>query len=253
MGIRRRIALYATIPIGIWKHGERKHMRWSSLKHQVEERFAESLRGRIALHDTWYRHAGHDRVGRVWLTIDGQEIANFCAFRYWNAARPLIDQAKARGLYFIYDATRERLNAGGIFDRDDAHDALHWSLSSSVDEMLGSDSGIVRALAMLDRRLGKRRLTRLTLAPDEITLVRGCYALRCEAEGLVPATVGDLRIGPPERYSEAAITQRVERKRRYYQRFPRLREARSTELLAQYAEETRAPDSSLDPSDAAGA
>jgi hypothetical protein len=116
----------------------------------------------------------------------------------------------------------------------------------SVEEMLRADSAIVRALAMLDRRLGKRRLARLSLAPDEIALVRGCYALRCEAEGIVPATKDGKRIGPPERYSEGAITQRVERQRRFYKRLRAIPARRSAAIVARYARETSDLNKALD-------
>lgn len=54
--------------------------------------------------------------------------------------------------------------------------------------MLRSENGIVRGLAMLDGRLGKRRLRALVLPPNELPLVRTLYALRCEAEGIAPHT-----------------------------------------------------------------
>jgi len=43
---------------------------------------------------------------------------------------------------------------------------------------------LIRAFAMLDSRLGKRRLRTLRLANDEHPLVRQFYDLRCEAEGI---------------------------------------------------------------------
>ncbi len=77
--------------------------------------------------------------------------------------------------------------------RCEFHRALWDSLSLSIDDMLHSENGIIRALAMLDRRLGKRRLLALDLPDDELPLVRTLYALRCEAEGIAahatPASV----------------------------------------------------------------
>jgi len=45
-------------------------MRWSKLKQQLESRFAPSVRGRVELFQTRYRHA-HDSLGEAWLTLDG--------------------------------------------------------------------------------------------------------------------------------------------------------------------------------------
>lgn len=216
-------------------------MQWSKLKRQIEERFAAALQRRVAIHDTWYRHAGRDRDGRMWLTVDGQEIANFCMFRYWNAARPLIDHARRSGLEFPYDAAGEKLNAEGVFSQSDAQGALRESLSLSIDDMLRSSVGIIRALAMLDSRLGKRRLSRLSFAADEITLVRACYRVRCEAEGIMPGTEGEQQIGPPARYSEEAISDRVGRKRRFYKRIPMISPRKRDELVRRYEQETSNP------------
>jgi hypothetical protein len=42
----------------------------------------------------------------------------------------------------------------------------------------------VRALAVIDRRAGKRRLRSLEVGPLEHPLVRELFRLRCEAEGI---------------------------------------------------------------------
>ena len=221
-------------------------MQWSKLKQHIEERFAESLQGHVEIHDTWYRHTGHNKDGRIWLTIGGQEIANFCDFRYWNAARPLINKARRVGLDFPYDAAGEELNAKGVFSRSDAYGALRESLSLTVEDMLRSSVGIIRALAMLDSRLGKRRLSRLSFVTDEIALVRACYTVRCDAEGIASVADGDQQIGPAARYSEKAIAERVERQRRFYGRISSIPIRRRDEIIRRYAEETSDPQKSLD-------
>lgn len=49
-------------------------MRWSKLKSLVEEKIADSVRGRIAINSTRY---GNCTCGRAWLTVDGKEVAKF--------------------------------------------------------------------------------------------------------------------------------------------------------------------------------
>ncbi len=56
-------------------------MMWSKLKQRIEERFADSLAGRVEVLSTYYRHGGWDNDGRGWLTFDRREIANFCITR----------------------------------------------------------------------------------------------------------------------------------------------------------------------------
>jgi hypothetical protein len=60
-----------------------------------------------------------------------------------------------------------------------------------VDEALVSSNLVHRALAVLDRRLGKRRLGKLECRTDEHPLVMGLYRFRCSSEGVpVPGETG---------------------------------------------------------------
>ncbi len=65
-------------------------MPWSRLKSLIESRFAPSLRGHVALHQARYRHT-NEEVGRVWIAVDGQEVAAFTTPMGWARARPLAD------------------------------------------------------------------------------------------------------------------------------------------------------------------
>jgi hypothetical protein len=72
-------------------------MQWSRLKKQVESRFAPSVAGRVELRTTNYRHV-HDGEGRGWITIDKEEVHNFCTLKYWverNLLLAGIREAKA--------------------------------------------------------------------------------------------------------------------------------------------------------------
>ena len=169
-------------------------MRWSKLKQQVESRFAETLRGRLELHTAHYRHA-HDGDGRLWLTIDGQEVASMCHFRAsrarWELAgelaaanappggggradAPTYERAWAQAL----ELTRQQ----GVVSQEEAYRALEAYLNLAIDDAVASKNVLIRALAMADERLGKRRLRALRLAPDAHPLVRELFALRCAAE-----------------------------------------------------------------------
>lgn len=76
------------------------------------------------------------------------------------------------------------LHEQGILTRAEFDDALWQSLSLSIDDALRSGDVVIRAFAMLDSRLGKRRLRTMHLSDDEHLLVRHFYDLRCEAEGI---------------------------------------------------------------------
>ncbi len=152
-------------------------MMWSKLKQRVEERFADSLVGCVEVFTTEYQFSD----GRGWITIDKDEIATFCTRQAVNE-RVRLERAIESGDFVPSERAQQNRSAWmqawatenerGIFQRSEFHDALWDSLSLSIDDMLRSENGIIRALAMLD------------LPDDELPLVRTLYAVRCEAEGI---------------------------------------------------------------------
>jgi hypothetical protein len=69
---------------------------------------------------------------------------------------------------------------------DDALNELEASLSLPVEAGLASESPLLQALAVLDARVGKRRLSALLQSPPEHPLVQAVLHLRCEAEAVRP-------------------------------------------------------------------
>jgi hypothetical protein len=125
-------------------------MRWSQLKTHLEALRAPALKKRVGLHQARYRYT-REEVGRIWLTVDGREIASFDTSREYDDSQALAD--------------------------------LKAYLRLSIDDALKSASPLVRGLAVIDRRAGKRRLRGLAMGPEEHPLVRELYRLRCEADG----------------------------------------------------------------------
>lgn len=166
-------------------------MPWSRLKSLVESRQAPSLGRRVTVHQARYRHA-HEEVGRVWVAVDGQEVASFATHMGWARVQPLVnslmDERGAWGTAEAYaEATAEveaRLRGAGEFSDNAALGELEAYLSLTVEDALGSPSPLLRGLAMLDSRLGKRRLLALALPLDEHPLVRAMFELRCAADGI---------------------------------------------------------------------
>jgi hypothetical protein len=169
-------------------------MQWSKLKQLVRERMATSVAGRVDFHCARYRHAS-DGDGRCWITVDGREVADFCEFRASAAYRRMAAQLRAASGAVDYrdsaqrDAYREAgqqaveiVHRQGLYNQREFYQALEHYLSLSVDDALVSPVLPIRALAVLDRRLGKRRLRALRLDGGEHALVRALFALRCEAE-----------------------------------------------------------------------
>ena len=128
-------------------------MRWSQLKHRVESTFADEVRGRVQLYTTHYRGGSsfiHGFERHSWITIDGKPIINM--HRHQSAGDIYPDHGDPRrfeiGMYSYWDLP-----------------AAAWEyLNLSIDNALASENTVIRALAMLEKRHGRRRL--MTLDPS---------------------------------------------------------------------------------------
>jgi hypothetical protein len=171
-------------------------MQWSKLKARVESFFAPAVAGRVELRTTNYRHV-HDGAGRGWITIDGREVYNFCTQKYWvegnalsagirtaNRATDWSDPAQEVAYYEAGAQTEQILEKRGIVCQGGFESALADYLTLSLDDALASDNLVHRALAVLDGRLGKRRLRSLELRADEHPLVKQLLDFRCRVEGV---------------------------------------------------------------------
>lgn len=155
-------------------------MRWSKIKQDMEALLAESLSGRIAFHATRY-HEAHDSEGRGWMTLDGKEIVNFCTLSAWNREYEIESFCDS-----AHHGARLVRRSEGCYTLPEYQNVLREYTKTSIDRALVSDEPLIRALAMLDRRLGKRRLQKLAYVPTSHRLVRQFLELRLEAEGLSP-------------------------------------------------------------------
>jgi hypothetical protein len=162
-------------------------MKWSKLKALLESRLAESLRGRLEFHVTRYRHA-HDGSGRGWITLDGVEIYNASSYaadieheRRYEELNPATRRCAAAEWHDI----RDRMRLDGILAGWAFPETLASYLNLSLESALEIPDPLVRALALSDSRLGKRRLSRIEVPLESHPLVRAVYEARCEAEGIV--------------------------------------------------------------------
>jgi len=156
-------------------------MKWSKLKKTIEDNFAISVSGRVAIFVTRYTSGSYFMV-RGWITIDKEEIANFSTPDNYNKFEwdtPDIDKRISAD-----ERSEGNTVEKGEFSRADFLDAC-WEFSRlNIDEALESHNPVIRSFAMLDRRLGKRRLKsidRENLHP----LVLKCLNFRLECEGIL--------------------------------------------------------------------
>lgn len=148
-------------------------MTWSGIRNKLENEYlAECLRGHIQYYATTYRES-HDREGRAAIRYDGKEILSgswFCKDEQHDDNPFIIDDLK--------------LNAGA-FDQGDFYWAFHKFDNQSIEKSLESEDLIVRIFAILDKRVGKRRLlamkSQISNAPEVFQLI---YSIRSRAEGI---------------------------------------------------------------------
>lgn len=163
-------------------------MNWSKVKHDlIEERFSPKLGRRLGLNTTRYTTGSH-WMARSWMTIDGHEIANFSTpdhhARFGHSAPDWPERIAA------HDRTPGQAVEKGEFAHSEFLDACYLYLQSSIDSLWASPHPLLRALAMLDRRVGRRRL--LGLDPQGLhPLAARLWQLRLEVEGWpLPQTKG---------------------------------------------------------------
>ena len=132
---------------------------WSGIRHKLEtEYLAPSLRGHIQYFATSYSKSP-DHEGRAAIRYNGKEIIKG---NYWNQYMkahlfPKDDtyDRRMRESFPFIDNTALEL---GVFDQRCFYQAFEEFDNQNIDKSLSSDNLIVRIFAILDRRVGKRRL-----------------------------------------------------------------------------------------------
>ena len=146
-------------------------MRWSKLKSLVEERFAPSVAKRLSIHSAAY---GNCSCGHCWITLDKNVVANFCTRAYYN--KKLHGNTGSNPMY------KKHLVLYGEKSRQNAYRSMFdYVHSLSHAEALKADDVLIQALAVVDARLGKRRLESL----DDVNLhplAKELLSIRREAE-----------------------------------------------------------------------
>jgi hypothetical protein len=133
--------------------------------------FADGVRGRVQLYTTHYRGGVsfiHGFERRSWITVDGKPIINMHRHLCVN------------GVYADYDPERFKI---GIFTDWDLPQAAWQYLTMSIDDAFATENTLIRALGVLDRRLGRRRLVALDPSA-EIPLVAQLLRFRFRVAGM---------------------------------------------------------------------
>ncbi|MGM9680046.1 MAG: hypothetical protein ACI3XR_00925 [Eubacteriales bacterium] len=159
---------------------------WSKIRSKLENEYlAESLRGHIQYYCTSYSKSP-DQEGRASIRLDGKELISGCYWNNWFKA-PFFPhdetyEKRMREEFAYMDETALKL---GVFNQRCFYRAFHEFDQQSIEQSLNSDDLIVRIFAVLDRRVGKRRLIKMKDSlneKDEIFYL--FYSIRIRAENI---------------------------------------------------------------------
>lgn len=164
---------------------------WSGIRNKLEQDYlCPALRRHIQYFATSYRES-HDQIGRAAIRMDGIEIlrSNYYDYEknYWNRYQALRREgAEADDPKAPFRLAHEETLNDGSFDNVFFYEAFRIFDKQIIEKSLVSENPLVRIFALLDRRLGKRRLLALEESMEqELDWVRVFYVIRMQAEGLM--------------------------------------------------------------------
>lgn len=156
------------------------------------------MRRRIVFHSTRYRGT-HDQVGKAWITFDNEMIHDFCTinreYKRNTLASELSKQshstndsepAQRENYYRASRIADKEMVRQGIHSQFEFYYAVEEYLNLSINEALASTNPIIRALSILDRRLGKQRLICIR---DDHPIVNKLLIIRILVEYIEPQEI----------------------------------------------------------------
>lgn len=175
---------------------------WSSLRKILEQEYlCEALRGRVQYFFTIY-HNGPDNPGRFAVRVDGKEV--WWAHSYQEGAydRMATELKKEQqipgrewdGEQVLNDEENRAVEEQAVYMANEMGIASTWDVIASIEEYLNlsiadavqSPNAIIRMLAVMDRRVGKRKLEKMwILRENEPLWIRQFLELRMCAEKLI--------------------------------------------------------------------
>lgn len=161
--------------------------KWSAIRHKLEKEYlAESLRGHIQYYVTTYSRSP-DHVGRAAICLDGREILKGNYYNQWNKAEfyPHDEKYESRMKKEHPFMDEVAMNLG-LFDQRSFYQAFQEFNNQSIEKSLVSKNLLIKIFALMDRRVGKRRL--IKMKPEiqkEVEVIQLFYHIRINAEKIL--------------------------------------------------------------------
>jgi hypothetical protein len=152
-------------------------MQWSKLKSRVKSFVCPELQDVIDFHVTQYRRA-HSWISESWITINGERVFDCGSRTYFMASRLELGRRIQAKEATAWEIVKNTLAEQEIHEPEEMGSAMREYLDLSIEEAICSTNPFIKALAIVDRRIGKRRLKELEIDDDEHSLVKAFYDLR---------------------------------------------------------------------------
>lgn len=151
------------------------------MKNQLEELLCEELRGRVTYFLTRY-HEVHNSYGRAAIHLDKRELVCFSWIEMYRQEYDLSKFYAQTGKYDDKSLEKKWDDDCTYYEMDFLAAALEFT-DMPIQDALKSENSIIRILAVMDRRVGRRTLQSLneTSFPE---WARIFYRLRLETENL---------------------------------------------------------------------
>ena len=161
-----------------------KYKSWSNLKKQMNDLLCDSLKNKISYFCTGY-HEVHNAYGRATINYNKKELVAF-SWAEMYAQEFEVSQLYKEGKNVSYgELEKEKWMPECKLCNGDFVNTITIYLKTDIATSLISDNYILRILAYMDRRVGKRTLIKIKDDVEKLPeWVKQFYRIRCEAEGI---------------------------------------------------------------------
>jgi len=159
-----------------------------------QENICDALKGRVRYFATRYRES-HDEEGRVAVLVDDVEVMQSSWFLWMQKYHEFVEATRGSRNIGLNDEYWKKVNIEthnqGGFDQFGFYNAFYKYQNQSIDDSFADDDPLIRLFAVLDKRIGKRRLPLiLETMNSQPDWLKPFYLLRLEAENFKPEEAG---------------------------------------------------------------
>ena len=140
---------------------------WAGLNKQLSENLCDTLKGRVTYFLTRY-HEVHNAYGRASILLDGKELVNFSWVEMYHQENDISALCKEEQDISYEEAVakmKPKWDADCTYWEMDFLNAVLQFRNMPVQVALESDNYIIKILAIMDRRVGKRTLLQTVADP----------------------------------------------------------------------------------------